>query len=67
MTPRSVTGLALALELTELGAQLQAQRYRREHPGASDADVAQFVRAWMLDRPGAPYGDADGTPGSRFQ
>lgn len=55
-SPRS-GGLALAIELLEAGMALQAQRYRREHPGASEAEVAAFVQAWLLDRPGAPMGD----------
>lgn len=53
-------GLALALELTELGSELVAQRFRREHPAASDDDVDAAVAAWFADRPGAPDGDAVG-------
>jgi hypothetical protein len=57
-----VAGLALALELTDLGLRLRAQRFRREHPTASEDEVEAFVRQWLLDRPGAPYGDAPGRP-----
>jgi len=53
-------GLALALELTELGSELVAQRYRREHPAASDDEVDEAVAAWFAQRPGAPDGDAVG-------
>jgi hypothetical protein len=56
VSPRS-RRLALAIELLEAGIALQAQRYRREHPGASEAEVAAFVQAWLVDRPGAPMGD----------
>ena len=56
VSPRS-SGLALAIELLEAGMALQAQRYRREHPDASEAEAAAFVQAWLLDRPGAPMGD----------
>jgi hypothetical protein len=56
-----VTGLALAFELTDLGARLLAQRYRREHPDATEAEVEAVLQAWFLDRPGAPFGD--GPPG----
>ncbi len=60
MSQTGAEGLALALELTDLGASLQAQRYRREHPDADDEEVEAFVQAWFLDRPGAPDGDAVG-------
>jgi hypothetical protein len=38
----NTTGLRVAIELTELGAQLLAQRYRREHPGASEEEVRRW-------------------------
>lgn len=50
----------MACELAELGAQLVEQRYRRDHPDASDDAVRAQARAWWLDRPGAPDGDAVG-------
>jgi hypothetical protein len=56
------TGLRLAFELTDLGMRLVAQRYRREHPAASEDEVDAAVQAWLLDRPGAPHGDAEGRP-----
>lgn len=52
--------LALALELSETGIQMRAQRFRREHPDASDTEVDSFMRAWLHDRPGAPDGDSSG-------
>jgi len=55
-----VSGLQVACELAELGAQLVEQRYRRDHPDASDDVVRAHVRAWWLDRPGARDGDAVG-------
>ncbi|WGX98790.1 hypothetical protein [Nocardioides sp. L-11A] len=55
-----VEGLALALELSEAGMQMRELRYRREHPGASDAEVEGFMRAWLRERPGASDGDAVG-------
>jgi hypothetical protein len=62
----SPTGVALAFELTETGAAMRAQRYRREHPRATEEEVAAVVKAWMLERPGAPLGDAEGVPSTRF-
>jgi hypothetical protein len=54
------TGLRIALELTELGARLRAQRYRRENPEASEEEVVAVVAAWRADRSIAPDGDAVG-------
>jgi hypothetical protein len=58
----STTGLRAALELTELGAQLLAQRYRREHPGASEEEVRRSVARWLSDRSQAPEGNGWGRP-----
>ena len=55
-----VSGLALALELTDLGQRLRTQRFRREHPDATDDEVEAFTRAWLMARPGAPHGDSPG-------
>ena len=60
MHEQPVSGLALALELTDLGLRLRAQRFRRENPNATEDDVETFVRGWLLERPGAPMGDAPG-------
>ena len=62
MSEPGAEGVALALELTQFGIELQAQRYRREHPSASDDEVGACVQAWLLDRPGAADGDAVGRP-----
>ena len=40
-----------ALEMHELGVQLYRQRMRREHPGASQADLDGLVRAWLTAPP----------------
>ncbi|HEY7582096.1 MAG TPA: hypothetical protein VIB78_00500 [Acidimicrobiia bacterium] len=56
----ALTGLKIALDLTELGAELRAQRHRREHPDASEAEVRQIVAAWLGARPMAPEGDGVG-------
>ena len=61
MSEEPATGLALALELLDMGLRMQAQRYRREHPDATEVEVEAFVQAWLFDRPGAP--DGDGPPG----
>jgi len=53
-------GLEIALELTELGVEFRAQRHRREHPDASEAEVRRVVDRWMSDRSQAPHGDGIG-------
>jgi Rv0078B-related antitoxin len=60
--------LQIALELTDLGARMLAQRCRRDHPGWSDGEIDAAVDAWFASRPGAPDGDCVGRPGdlSRF-
>ena len=56
--PRS--GVVLACELADLGADLLATRLRRQQPELSSDEVAAKVREWWLDRRGAPYGDSPG-------
>lgn len=56
------SGLAVALELFELGRALRGQRHRREFPNATESEVEVVVHAWEVDRPGAPFGDAIGRP-----
>lgn len=50
----------MTVELVELGAQLRAQRHRREQPDASEDEVREVVLAWLSDRSMAPDGDAVG-------
>jgi hypothetical protein len=54
------TGVEVVCELLEFAQDIRAERHRRENPHATEAEVAAVVRAWMMDRPGAPYGDAVG-------
>ena len=60
MLTSPATGLRLALELTDFGARMREQRFRREHPDADEATIRSFMNDWWLDRPGAPDGDAVG-------
>jgi Rv0078B-related antitoxin len=52
--------MQVAFEMFEFGVAMREQRYRREHPLASDEEVAAFIQAWLLERPGAPDGDCVG-------
>ncbi|HRB03925.1 MAG TPA: hypothetical protein PLP26_11205 [Ilumatobacteraceae bacterium] len=54
------SGVIVACELADLGADMLATRLRRQHPELSDAEVEARVRAWWLDRRGAPNGDSAG-------
>ena len=56
------SGMAVAIELLELALLMRAERHRREHPGATEEEVAAVVQAWKVDRPGAPHGDGNGRP-----
>ena len=58
--------LLAALDMFEVGIQMQRSRLRREHPDAADTEIADMLEAWLLDRPGAPHGDAVGRPSRRF-
>lgn len=53
-------GMAVAIELLELALLMRGERHRREHPEATEEEVAAVVQAWKVDRPGAPNGDAIG-------
>jgi len=52
--------LELALELSELGAEMYAAKLRRENPELSAADVEKRLVAWFQSRPGAENGDSWG-------
>ena len=54
--------LLTALGLFEPGIAMKRAQLRRSHPKASEEELAQLLRSWMMHRPGAPYGDAEGIP-----
>ena len=54
------SGVAVAFELLEVATQMIEVRYRRDHPGASEASVPAEVQRWLYERRGAPNGDAPG-------
>jgi hypothetical protein len=55
-----VDRLRAASELYECGLAMMEQRIRREHPTASDAEVAHLLLDWRLRRADAPEGDGVG-------
>lgn len=60
MTESPASKMAAAFELFDVAVHLRAERHRRENPEATEAEVDAVVQAWLLDRPGAPDGDAPG-------
>jgi len=54
--------LRAAMEMSETGVEMMRQTIRRNNPGLSEREIEARVRIWLLDRPGAPYGDAVGRP-----
>lgn len=61
---REAQRLRTAFELFEAGVALMTARLRRMHPEASAAELEALLREWLLSRPGAEHGDADGIPDS---
>lgn len=60
-TPPSVTdAFRTALDLFQTGLDLMRQNLRRNRPGASEEEVEQLLREWLLERPGAESGDSAG-------
>ena len=60
VTSERSTGAEQAFELLELAERMVEARFRREHPDATERAVRAAVRAWYMDRPGAPDGDCPG-------
>jgi Rv0078B-related antitoxin len=54
--------LRLAFDLYQTGEDMMRQRLRREHPDLSAAEIEALVMEWLLERPGAEFGDACGKP-----
>ena len=54
--------LRMAFELIELADRMFRQRLRRESPGISEESIEEQVTAWYRRRPGAEFGDGEGTP-----
>ena len=60
MTTSSGEALRTAMDLFETGVEIMRQKLRREHPDASDHELAERLRAWLHHRPGAETGDGPG-------
>jgi hypothetical protein len=58
--------LRLALDMYELGENMQRARLRRQRPQATDMEIESAVDQWLSSRSDAPIGDAAGRPSDRF-
>ena len=57
--PRSESEeLKWALGLFETGVWLTRERFKRENPGADEAEIERMIEEWLV--PSAPAGDAPG-------
>ena len=52
--------LRVALELFEAGLEMKRQKLRRDHPDLTGDEIEARVAAWLRERPGAEFGDAEG-------
>ena len=52
--------MRLALELSAVADAMRAQRFRRDRPNASEAEIEALMEAWRSERPGAELGDSAG-------
>lgn len=66
MGEAEIERLRTALALHGDGVALMRQNLRRRHPDAAAQEIEQLLQAWLLDRPGAEYGDGVGRPGRRL-
>jgi hypothetical protein len=53
--------LLLAFDLHEAGVLVYRARLGREHPDLATDEIDARVTAWLLERPGAGFGDAVGS------
>jgi hypothetical protein len=44
------TNILTALDLVEFGLEVTLCRLRREHPGASEADIRERYLSWLRER-----------------
>jgi Rv0078B-related antitoxin len=54
--------LRIALQMHAEGVAMHRLTLRRKHPEFSTEQIEDLVYAWLCDRPGAPFGDGEGTP-----
>jgi hypothetical protein len=62
-SPKSVAeSFQVTLDLFETGVALMRQNLRRRHQEVDEREIDALMDAWLVERPGAKGGDAEGTP-----
>ena len=54
--------LRTTFRLHDEGVGLMRQNLRRRHPQETEQEIERRLRAWLSERPGAEFGDAQGKP-----
>jgi hypothetical protein len=54
--------LRTAFDLFTSGERMMRQNLRRRHPDASAAEIEEMLWTWLMQRPGAEFGDGVGRP-----
>jgi len=60
--PSMSDGFRTTLDLFETGLDLMRQNLRRQDPHANEDTIDLRLRQWLLERPGAEFGDCPGRP-----
>ena len=58
--PSACEAFRVTLDLFETGVNLMRQNLRRAHPQAAEEEIDRLLREWLVQRPGATYGDSIG-------
>lgn len=53
----------LIFELSELGERAFVHKLKQKNPQITPTEIAEAVKQWYQDRPGAEFGDGVGVPG----
>jgi hypothetical protein len=65
--PAVLARMQMAFELYELAEQMMRQNLRRRNPGASEEEIEQGIRDWLLRSPSDLPTDGPFRPSTRFQ
>lgn len=60
---RAAEGIRWALDLFQAALEMLELRLRRQVPARSEDEIQRAIAAWLVHRPGADQGDAEGVLG----